>query len=223
MACEVTEIRIDEDWQGFGAAAYLAVLAYPDNQEKRDQFLNAYKAWTCKLLADGQLKRRLISKEKILEFSATRKIESQFNKVINIISNKRAIALEIALLSLYQESFKGKIKVNFNLPNGKKFNLKRYLEFHYPSHSNSTDLHNAHNAHKRIWLASKPVLHLALGLEFELKKLKRENDLALLLCDPRWLPGALHNAEMFRKALCSSHALNIKESKTIKLIAVNSP
>lgn len=221
MACEETDIPTHKKWQGLGAAAYLAVLAYPEDKSKRDTFINAYKAWVCKLITNGQLKRRLIYKEEILKFSTTRKIESQFNRIINIISDKRAVALEIALLSLFQENFKKRI--NLNLPNGKKFSIKQYLDLHYPSHGNSTDSHSAHNAHKRIWLTSKPVIHLALALDYELKKTNRLNNLEDLLLDPSWLPGALKNSEIFRKMFCSSSVLNIKESNTIKLTADDSP
>lgn len=73
------------------------------------------------------------------------------------------------------------------------------------------------------WGSSKSVLHLALALRNEIMTSRDEiyDDMAIerLLDEPKWLDGAITNAEIFRNFICGDPLFRINAADTITVAA----
>ena len=211
MPKEIVHIETTGELQLFGAAKYLAVLAYPDNFDKRTQFVNACRAWAIKKSKgmDGQLKRRLVYKPEILKFAETRSIKRQFDRVTEIIRLQRVPVLNIAtssVLSFVEEERLKKIGVKSD----KKtiFTIKRFL-----------NKNNTHNDYSRIWAPSKSIAHLILGFNNALLDCpKKHSSVETLLLNPAWINTAVVEAEKARINFCLKGIMKIRDEDTIQLL-----
>ncbi len=213
MPSEVISIPVDPPLQHLGAAAYLAVLAYPKPTQlpRRDQLIDAFKAWMVKRAIQAGHKRSIFRAD--LRATRWRDIDGEFSKASRLITSRRGVARNIALPSLIRGGL-------WDVRIGEKSaTINRALTRTFDSAT------GAKNAYRRVWSESKPVLHLAFGLENALgdylPKSKNEG-LPELLSNPVWLQAAIKNAEGVRHALVLMPQIRIHDRDTIQLIPESS-
>ncbi len=217
MPRETTHIDVSGDDKWLGAAGYLAVLAYPDDWDKRTRFIDAVKAMMIKYMTGGRLPKKHVKNSDVLQFAKERELDTALRQVGRIIQTKRLPAWEIALPYMMSHA------INVTLADGSKFSLDRALEQKFPSPDVEfgADPYNKNNAYKRVWIPSKPVLHLMFGLHNALADYNHKPDTEDLICNPDWLPFAAENAESIRKTLCALDKININDEDTIQLLPKN--
>ena len=213
MPRETTYLPVSGDDAFLGAAGYFAVLAYPDDLDRRDRFVAAVKALVFKYAMNGQLKRRIIKREDILAFSKERELDAAINHALNIIMKKRMPAWHITLYSMMSHA------VPVTMEDGSKFSINKMIKNHFPDSDISADPHNKDNAYKRVWTPSKPVVHLMFGLQNYLPQMDGDFHFDDLFLKLDWVLEAIENAENVRKTLCMLEGINITDTDTIQLLA----
>ena len=213
MPRETTCLPVFGDDAFLGAAGYFAVLAYPDDLDRRDRFVAAVKALVFKYAMKGQLKRRIIKREDILAFSKERELNAAINHALNIIMKKRMPAWHITLHSMMNHA------VPVTMADGSKFSINKMIRSHFPDSDISAEPHNKDNAYKRVWVPSKSVVHLMFGLQNHFPETGDDFHVDDLFLKPDWVPEAIENAENVRKTLCILDGINITDADTIQLLS----
>lgn len=212
---EETVVDAHGDLACIGAAMYLAIILYPDDTPKRDDFVNACRAWIIKGITGGQLKRRLVDNTEILKFGERRKIDAQLDRADKIIVEKRLPALHLFKLQLMSKA------VSVTISKDEKFTINKWLGKHYPTSEyalkNSGIEYNKGNAYDRIWSPAKSIIHLVAGLENSITDKQKPLSIETLLINPEWLPEAITISENLRKLMISIKAINIKENQQIRI------
>lgn len=217
MFRETTYVEDSGDLAVLGAAMFLAIISYPDSIPKRDDFVNACRAWVIKGVTGGQLKTRLVNNHDILKFSDTRKIYRQFDKAGKIIVDKRLPAITLFKLQL------ANITPNtiVTLSNGKKFSINKWVEIHYATSPEKGEKYNEKNFYRRVWSPSKPIIHLIAGFENSITEEHKPLSIEKLLVNPSWVPNAISISENLRKVIPLLEGINICESKQIQVLPKN--
>lgn len=208
MPSEVISIRVDPPLQHLGAAAYLAVLAYPKPTQfsRRDELIEVFKAWMVKRAIQVGHQRNQYRAD--LRATRWRDIDGEFSKASRLITSRRGVARSIALPRLIRGGL-WDVRID-----GKSATINRAL-------TRTFDDNSVKNAYRRVWSESKPVLHLAFGLENALSDyLPDGKTVALpdLLINPVWLRAAIENAEGLRRILVLTPQIRIHERDTIQLV-----
>ena len=209
MPSEIISIPVDPPLQHLGAAAYLAVLAYPKSTQfsRRDELIEAFKAWMVKRAIQAGQKRSIFRAD--LRATRWRDIDGEFSKASRLITSRRGVARNIVLPRLIRGGL-------WDVPIGEKSaTINRALTRTFDN------ANGVKNAYRRVWSESKPVLHLAFGLENALSDhLSSNKTVALpdLLINPGWLSAAIENAEGIRHALVLTPQIRIHERDTIQLV-----
>ncbi|MDH4378373.1 MAG: hypothetical protein QE263_00495 [Vampirovibrionales bacterium] len=211
----ITLSLCDEADALIGVAAYLALIAYPKESDipKRDEFIDAVKAWWVK-----QARKKISYKRfpQRLRQYPNQKIDNQFSKLTRRFYTRRLPAWNIALILLLQAN-QEKVTLNKSIE-------KRYTKY---SDKNQKILGNAENSYQRVWSDSKPILHLIYGLINSLDCFEnQEVDLQMLLSNPEWLEKALLNAENIRKHFQVNYSGNkfiISDSQSIQVLYKKNP
>lgn len=214
MPRETTYLPVSGDDAFLGAAGYFAVLAYPDDLDRRDRFVAAVKALVFKYSMNGQLKRRIIKREDILAFSKERELNAAINHALNIIMKKRMPAWHIALHSMMNHA------APVRMADGSKFSINKMIEQKFPeSDLGSGDMVNRIKGYNRYWSPSKSVVHLMFGLQNHFPETGDNFHVDGLFLKLDWVPEAIENAENVRKTLCILDGINITDADTIQLLA----
>lgn len=208
MPTEITYLPtdIDDGSAYLGAAAYLSVIAYPNEIRRRDKFLQAYKALMVKLAIRKGGDRSTFRRD--LRAYENRKINNQIDMVRKRIATRRLPAWKIAVY----------LKLSHVGPDfmyQRRYSVNQHLSDLYDN-----DPDKISNAYKRIWTESKPVLHLLFGLRDAYPGLDTNHFHCIdkLLLDTSWLLPSLRTAELARRIiLCYPH-FNICEEQTIQLL-----
>ncbi len=206
-----------------GAAAYLAVIAYPNDHEKRTAFVNACKAWLFIQIGKGRMPKQ-VTKPTILRFSKTRIINAEFTRVAKLLGQDRTIALQMCKMLMlnqvpqvdpkdgkpttWEEWRKLAKPIPVRMKDGSPFTITRWLQTIYPSRTRTLDddgkfiyeksKFRAKNFHKRGWKESKPVLHLVWALDNYSQNRTRTPSIEDLIWDASWVDGAVKEAESMR-------------------------
>lgn len=218
MFKETTYIYTAKHTISVGAAMFLAILLYPDNILRREEFVHACLAMLFKNRLGGQLKRKYVYKKEILEFSRKRKIDSQLSKALKILK-KRKQAMDIFKFQL-SRSIDG---VEANIGNH-SFSINRWIETFFPTSEVSLEEHNQKNAYERMWSPSKPILHIVWAFEEVLSELSGKEELSLefLLEEPeKWLVRALNRSEEMRIIILKFANLRLSEKDQIRVLPKN--
>lgn len=201
---EITYIPVSASKVHVGAAMYLATVAYPNNLDKRTDFVNACQAWLCVQKYGSRLKKDVVVNPSIRAMSSKRKMFAQFDFALKQLKTKRSIALLICKFKLVNHVPGARA----NLPDGSLFTIEEYLKYKYPGTTTvridegktirDVSDHNANNAHRRIWKESKPVLHLCWALDNYLEDHPKQKTIQALLIEPAWVSQAMKEAERVR-------------------------
>ncbi len=212
MACEITTLDFRDDAARYiAAAAYLAILAYPDASEidKRDEFVKAVKACWVK---DAKPVTGAYMYPKDLRSYSNQKIDNQIRKASRRIYTKRFAARAMALKLLMDHSSKTGLTIN-------KLIQANYVAF---DENHNQILDGDENAYQRIWEPSKPVLHLVFGLMNSFSVFgSTDVDIYALLRNPLWVESAVENSEGLRKlfqAKFKGSKFSIGESEQIQIL-----
>lgn len=224
MSKKIVNIPTTGDLAFIGAAAYLAVIAYPDNDQRKTDFVNACKAWLFIQLGKGRMPKS-ITKPTILRFSKTRAIQAEFSRVIKRIEHKRMPSLFLAKCMLIKQVRQVSVKkddrpntrkesrkfakpITLVMKDGKPLTINRWLQANYPSTTISKGEKGkiirddaefrAKNFHAREWKESKPVLHLMWALENYLERTGKMLIIEDLLWDASWVAETVSEAEGMR-------------------------
>jgi len=92
---EISYLPVKGHAAHIGCAGLFAVLAYPDELDKRDEFVKAAKAWLVKSHFPPKSKIRNIVRKDIRTY-ANRKITNVFNRAIHRIQTRRLPAVLMA-------------------------------------------------------------------------------------------------------------------------------
>ena len=207
MQPEITYIPTSGKFASIGAAMYLAVAAYPDTVEKnfdlikkRDDFVNACKAWLA-IQIMGRVDHGVIKNADVSRFTNQRTLSSQFEVFFKQMEEKRSVALHVCKLKIISE------RIPVNLRDTLPFTIEGYLDLYYPSSTyvpfggkriEESTKHKSKNAHRRIWKESKPALHLLWALDNILHTRKAPASVEDLLWNPDWVASAVEQAERIR-------------------------
>lgn len=197
----------------WGAAIYLAVLAFPESKLKRHAFLEDVKAFTVKAAlrmgwkgeARAQYRKRSL---RALEKSgplitATQRLERE-----RLPAGSLAIDLlvrEFTLDSVLRiQPMRAGRKVT-GLRSGTaglaaQAKARKWLR---GQGENDPEGFFADNFRNRGWRSTHPVLHLAMALQNALDGLSGDLGIIDLVWRPAWVPEALRGAEMLRAVLAT--------------------
>jgi hypothetical protein len=173
-----------------GAAAYLAVLAYPapDEWPKRDRFVKASKAWMLRgAIENGCPKGRV---KDLYRKMRPREIKSVMNHAFWRIDARRDRAADIATAIVTSIAFGGRLR---NLLPG---TVRQAL-----GAKSADDTDKIADSMHHVWAESLPVLHLS-------KALPGGRTGWSLISDPSWVADSLGRAEKFRRIFAPFLARN---------------
>jgi len=195
-----------------GAAAFLAVLAYPDRCDypKRTRFVDAAKMWLVhRAVAAGYSRKLVMAKSRYDE----REIHRGFDPALKRIEARRlpaaAMSADILKLGLMKLAFERQpVMLDGKLTEW----IERRLAFKVPSVNKLIELNlsdNTDHAFERVWCESKPVLHLSTAFLLYEPHLYQDSssprglrriwiDPLKLISRPDWLSPVLERAESFR-------------------------
>ena len=185
-----------------GAAAYLAVVAYPDRVEwgKRDDFIEAVKSFLLKGSISQGCPRRWV-KEKYRSFP-NRRIDQTLDKAFRIIVRSRLPAGMIAnWLMMDGARFevpllagKPAIPMVLRAPNSVSRGMKAVLELvkKRDNRRNLAEDAALSNLYHRVWKTSLPVLHLVVPITGRFREL---SDPVKLVLDPSWVENSIRSSQ----------------------------
>lgn len=226
-------VRVPMELAGgwWGAAIFIAVLAFPRSKLQRQSFLDDWKAFTVKVARVRGWKGKAHEKytrrrRRDLEESgplvtATRKLERERLPA-------GSVAIDILVAELTRDSWlkvvpcRAGVKVT-GLGAGTmglagQFAARAWLRG--KAESAAEDF--ANNFTNRAWRASRSVLHLAMALQSVIDQVEAAGQavgIAELCFRPDWLRKTLHQAEVFRGLLASRRPpLRVPLSDSIRVV-----
>ena len=216
---ETSVIPIDGPWARIGAARYLAVVAYPlqNDWPKRDRFVEAAAHWLDRVRGVGGRQMR------------ETRIDGAFNKAFHLLQTRRLPAaraarwislMQMLTRSPWRELWKdGKVP---RVPGPNRMALRYFREterleqnqefaglMRYRSdrkrNSKPKSKPNLTNILRRVWKETMPVLHLAVAfVETAPGEISGQaHRLEYHILNPHWLIPALARAESLRGSLQS--------------------
>lgn len=203
---------------------FLAVLAYPDEADKRDKFIAAAKAWIAKKWIESGTSRDDIPKE--FRNFQNRAIEHKFDQAKDRIVDRRIQAAILAGELIFSASPCFRTATKAAAQKGrKKPGLNTAVDLlHSEIKSAGADAVQG-NTRQRIWAESKPVIHLASAFWMKAKDLTDFGthggaSFQRLIAYPHlWLEDTLSHAEKLRLFYIESPAFSLQDIETIQLIA----
>lgn len=221
---EQTAIPVGGHLAQMGAAAYLAVLAYPSRSEwgERDKFVKAVKSLLIKRAMRRGYPRKQIQ-EQYREFR-NKQIYQTLNRAFRRLLRLRMPAgmaanwILIDGVRLGPAVLPGKIPlgvITLHAPKSPRRAMqaiqKKIEERDRAQREEDSSLANLHH---RVWASSLPVLHLAMPIA---ERLNSQDNPMRLIYDPSWVGSALRNAEFLVKYLpCKIPSFN--PNKAIRLV-----
>jgi hypothetical protein len=214
MPQQVIALPIDPERPELAPAFFIAIIAYPGSSEieKRSLFVMALRrSYFQRLACDGTRRWKARAIEPMLLALPEDITEIALRYGMRRLRDYRMIAARMAATMMTAGS---ESEVRFLNTIGKRIvtHLATESEFLPPTETQ-----------KWQWGNSKPVLHLALALRNEIMTLRDEiyDDMAIekLLDEPKWLDGAITNAEIFRDFICGSPLFRIDAADTITVAA----
>lgn len=206
------------------AVAYLAVLAYPHETAKRDEFLEAGRALVLKQAVNDGYPRQDISTR--WRRIPNRKIDNRLTAGFRRIVRRRLPVAHVAPAGLIAGAHSFKSPVTKLLEN-----LAEHHARAFPRNRRSTDLdslkwHEDGSEGKRaevisrLWSETKPVLHLAVALNGQRPEPNYKGNLPLveMIWSPEWIIPALESAEALRQIIARSAVLRISAENQIRLL-----
>ena len=227
MPREISYLTVKGHAAHIGCAGLFAVLAYPDELDKRDEFVKAAKAWLVKSHFPPKSKIRNIVRKDIRTY-ANRKITNVFNRAIHRIQSRRLPAVLMAQQIIINDMANFKISIDnkiFDLQilmgdGAKTVNKSAEWIACNPKILNSIP----NNIKHRIWSETKPVLHIVhslhVGLFHDITKNSQNSKVSIFDCieDASWLEDTLKNAEKFRQVITKLSIIRISDEDTISLM-----
>ena len=184
-------------WSRGDLVAYLAVMAYPKNVERRDHFIESVKAWAERVAKAG---RPMLPRD----------IDRRMNRVREIIM-KRWPAADLATRHLLKPG--GVILTTTNQP------VETATTHRFAVATTNDDTPN--NFYRDVWTPCKPVLHLMIAFGNHAPGFMPEGKYGIddLIARPGWLRPALENAEALRLAIDLCDAIPVSDDDMIQLLA----
>lgn len=184
----------------FAAAAYLAILAYPEDRARQKKFTDAANAFYLRPYIERGVGRSIIranfirKPDRIFKSSPLTHGESSIYKF-------RLPAVLIAKHRLLG-CLRGNRQpgpLNSALCDLAKRRPPKLVQVRHTDDQHSSALKNIGH---RVWVGTKPVLHLAMALEQHLAETGAyQLDIFELLRRPQWVTVAIHKAEGIRRLL----------------------
>ncbi len=235
--CETIRVPVDGNSAIWGAALYIAFLAYPDlngaDKVARHKFMEAvvaaYMRWLVieRRNADiPDLAEKLgIHNRNVplwIRRMKKRTIMARFGRAFRRIETRRLQAAKMAFGMLFAPSAFARDKTGEPLkaPPGPNVppRLIRAVEWMQSSISTLNITYEYHNTKRRVWRESLPVVHLAMALPTELLlgKIEGARGVARLVFNPSWVAKAVWRAMVSLTFLNNKHLLN--DCRSINLI-----
>jgi len=202
-AAEVIAVRLNPQasrdaraaQETIAAIAYLAILAYPCEWDKRDAFVKAAKAWLLKKWMHKNGKRELIDES--YRTMKNQQIDGCLNRAFRRIARRRLPAAELADALVMNHCPNAAVYVN-----GRRVTARRWMEWRLSCQYGDSTLSNEF---RRTWKETKPVLHLAMAYPRFVSKTETafspfEHPFALMM-NPSWVAKAIQLAEGMRQIL----------------------
>lgn len=205
---ETTQIPITYPESTLGAAAFIAVVAYPNHLGRRDDFLDAVKAWAIK---GAKASGKDVPPSRFASIR-NRSYIATWDKTHKLVW-KRFDAIYASGLHPFIPGL---------LNGGTLVQAERVMQHQLR--------HNwAGHFIREIWSPSKPVLHLAIALrnftlQADTHDTRPKQYFSIEWClhhADQWLVQAISSAEVWRKALCQHQyfkRLRIQSANTIQLV-----
>ncbi len=221
MPRETTYLPTNEKMASLAVMALYAIIAYPDDRNKRDRFVNALRALFSKeYIRRGGLRSKIEDKYRQLP---NQQINGQLNRAFNqiykrfqanMIFQQRVMrefgldgpALGRAKFILKRNKHTGAVKLFSQKNKNNRPTITSVIKDFNPVDMEDLDAgdHAWSNTFSRTWAPSKPVLHLVGELELALfdkftKATTFEWVLLNAISDPSWLQKCLDGAEKRRR------------------------
>lgn len=204
------------------AAAFLAVLAYPSDQQKARRFMwaavaeyvlqraeqDSEWAWKSTPLEPGLL---------LVAPRATKIVSDGLDMLLRYRQGAGEMALGLMLEEVSRQTPAFQVRVDGTKPNASRMAeyVGQWLQLGPTSPEPEI---RRRNTFSRAWTPSKPVLHLAMAFRVRLLNLDTgKRDLVGLLGD-EWVESALEWAEAMRAIMCQSALFNVKESEMLRVL-----
>lgn len=214
MAQETTAIPVRGPLAEIGAAAYIAVLAYPESHAKRDEFIEAAKSFLIRYHVPGLLRTR--THDPAIASRARRLMpHKQVDRVFKAADRRLRLRLAagiIAQLTVLHLSARGGAIVG--APDLSTLPVSQVKLRAIVGRALAGVAHGGwrqSDVDARAWKPSLRVLHLALPLVVRHAALVTASQgwaargdwsiTGLLTCPVEWLPGAVADAESWREYL----------------------
>lgn len=214
LAREITRIPVVGPRAMLGAMAYLAVVAYPEDNDKRKAFILGCGAWLARLhLREGDRGPLPANLPAEIKEYPTRRIW-ETGPLRNGVRRlqKCGQAAEVALHLMLPAGFGNKHR-----------GITAVLKI-----VGGDVAGDVPKVRKSIWRPSRPVLHLAIALNGAGRGIGSDDRLHDLIIHPDWLPAALKAAELLRRQFdaatpfANGHSwpdkLHIPAAETIQLL-----
>lgn len=199
------------------AAAYLAVLAFPDDTDKRDRLVNAFRAYLRNRLGmRAQIRWRDVSRALN---GGSRQLNTRFRaaefaaQVMLEKASSSGMTIEAARSIREAISREGK-PMTFELPvdvlpANVRAGLKRRPQQQRDPRPGASDVDT--NIFRDVWSPSKPVLHFAHLLHQIQKSRSEFQTIADFIVHPSWAPKAIDNLPVVAMGLCQTGITNPSE------------
>lgn len=198
---ELVALPVEGPVAQIGAAGFFAVLAWPRNIAKRDEFVNHCKEW---------LIRRAESREGA-KFSHPKRFRKIASRTLNV-SGPISMALSRVQLRIEIASMTRELLVFGLLPGGsgltktaaaRRLHLRRIALKKKHADDPDSAVSNIVRHGTGHWDQSLPVLHLALALEDVMLDKNKHAEFRMfdLVTDPSWLASAIDASESYRVLL----------------------
>jgi hypothetical protein len=216
LRVETTLVATEGNEAILGAMAYFAVLAYPRDHRKRNDFVDGAKA-ICAGLSLSAAEIKPWYRRSLKNGEADRTLRRGINEVMF----KRLAAAQMAWWLFNDDLQLGNVRLRVRDPLGNPNRASSRLsvksaadvladlvrsktkETAYRVHHDSkVERWTPENVLTRIWTPSKPVLHLAMAFPaFGLPPGERSLDPIAMMLNPVWLRGTLIKAQGMRALL----------------------
>ena len=191
---------------------YLAVLAYPESQKKREDFTDACMALIYKT-SYKRKERAMREIPKQYRRMKTTTVESTVRAGMNRIRKERFYAAFYVFTHVFQRE---KSNDKTMLLDEKWTDTRSHAAYHFFENIKG-EYRDCIKVRNRYWKNSKPVLHLAMAI---LNRLWHSEDAGEdfnnLIVDSSWVPDALEEAEAWRHILLE-HFKDLTEQKTFRI------
>ncbi len=196
-----------------GAAAYLAILTYPDKAKARDHLIVAFESAVFRELVPPEHWKKL---PRYLRRMAPDRIEGVIADALRLINGQRLHAAR-ALQQLIMAAWPGGSVQAFGVGVSDLFDAITAMNESQRQLYRTGYIERANT--KKIWTQSRAVVHLAMAvlLMMQDKDELFSGDILELILKPAWLPGAVHDAETLRSNLSALRA-NIFPAETIQVL-----